>query len=204
MTQALPRPDSKPAKDEQILDAALRLFAQFGYRRTSMDDIAREAGMAKGTVYARFESKEAIFRAMQARNAADVLALCDAALDARGLAFHERLYRLLDAHYGLVYERFGASDYLAELNATRTSVGREEAEALDKSYRERIAKLIADAARRGEIDPAKTGLSGDALARQLIGGAVGAKYAGGMPASVSAYRERLAEFAKLAAAALGA
>jgi AcrR family transcriptional regulator len=34
-----------------ILDAALRVFGQYGYRRTSMDDIAREAGIGKGTIY---------------------------------------------------------------------------------------------------------------------------------------------------------
>jgi AcrR family transcriptional regulator len=40
-----------------ILDAALPVFGQYGYRRTSMDDIAREAGIAKGTIYLNFASR---------------------------------------------------------------------------------------------------------------------------------------------------
>ncbi len=52
------------AKRAAILDAALRLFSQYGYRRTSIDDIAREAEIAKGTVYLSFKSKEEIFRAL--------------------------------------------------------------------------------------------------------------------------------------------
>src|SRR5258708_13912156 len=52
------------AKRIAILDAALRLFSQYGYRRTSIDDIAREAEIAKGTVYLSFKSKEEIFRAL--------------------------------------------------------------------------------------------------------------------------------------------
>lgn len=54
----------RPAGDvkrEAILAAALALFGRYGYRRTSIDDIAREAGVAKGTVYLYVESKEALF-----------------------------------------------------------------------------------------------------------------------------------------------
>jgi AcrR family transcriptional regulator len=45
-------------------DAALRLFLESGYEATSMDAIAAEAGTTKATLYARFGSKEAIFRAV--------------------------------------------------------------------------------------------------------------------------------------------
>jgi AcrR family transcriptional regulator len=43
---------------EAILDAATRLVERFGYRKTTMDDLAREAGVGKGTLYLYFESKE--------------------------------------------------------------------------------------------------------------------------------------------------
>jgi AcrR family transcriptional regulator len=45
---------------ERILDAALEAFATNGYTRTTMDDIAGRAGVAKGTLYWRFKSKEAL------------------------------------------------------------------------------------------------------------------------------------------------
>lgn len=41
-----------------ILDAAKRLLRTHGYKRMTMDDLAREAGMGKGTLYLYFESKE--------------------------------------------------------------------------------------------------------------------------------------------------
>jgi AcrR family transcriptional regulator len=47
-----------------LLDAATRIFIGQGYRRTQMADIAAEAGVAKGTVYLYFESKEALFDAV--------------------------------------------------------------------------------------------------------------------------------------------
>lgn len=43
-----------------ILDAANRLFARYGYRKTTVEDIAREAGIGKGTVYLHFVSKEEV------------------------------------------------------------------------------------------------------------------------------------------------
>src|SRR5690242_10892307 len=41
-----------------ILDAVDRLLAQYGYQKMTLDDIVREAGLARGTLYAYFNSKE--------------------------------------------------------------------------------------------------------------------------------------------------
>lgn len=45
---------------DRILDAADRLLGRFGYRKMTIEDLAREAGIGKGTVYLSFESKESI------------------------------------------------------------------------------------------------------------------------------------------------
>jgi TetR/AcrR family fatty acid metabolism transcriptional regulator len=49
--------DPKGRKRRRILDAAVALFAEQGYRRTNVDEIARAAGVAKGTVYLYFKTK---------------------------------------------------------------------------------------------------------------------------------------------------
>ena len=46
------------SRKELILDAADRLLAHFGYKKMTVEDIAREAGIGKGTVYLHFASKE--------------------------------------------------------------------------------------------------------------------------------------------------
>lgn len=48
---------------ETILDAAEALLARYGYRKTTMDDIARDVGIGKGTTYLHFASKEEVFLA---------------------------------------------------------------------------------------------------------------------------------------------
>ena len=45
---------------EAILDATDRLLARYGYRKMTVEDIAREAGIGKGTVYLHFPSKEEV------------------------------------------------------------------------------------------------------------------------------------------------
>src|SRR5947207_9648539 len=43
-----------------ILDAIERLLARYGYKKTTMDDLAREAGIGKGTIYLYFPSKKEV------------------------------------------------------------------------------------------------------------------------------------------------
>ena len=60
-----PRWQRRPAaRPEEILDAAFTVFAEEGFARTKLDDVARRAGVSKGTLYLYFDSKETLFREM--------------------------------------------------------------------------------------------------------------------------------------------
>jgi AcrR family transcriptional regulator len=52
---------------DRILDAALELFSRWGYKKTTVDDIARQAGVAKGTIYLHWKTREALFEALLLR-----------------------------------------------------------------------------------------------------------------------------------------
>jgi len=49
-----------PGKPQQIVDAAIRVFARTGYYNSRVSDIAREAGIASGTIYLYFRTKDDI------------------------------------------------------------------------------------------------------------------------------------------------
>src|SRR5213082_1401730 len=56
-------PIGKSIKDslqEQLIDAAIKVFAEKGFHPTTIKDIAREAGIADGTIYIYFENKTAL------------------------------------------------------------------------------------------------------------------------------------------------
>jgi len=80
----------------RILSAAEGRFASFGYRRTAIAEIARDAGVAPGTLYRYFENKEEIFRAVMREGLASWLETARRVLAQPGTAV-ERLGRLAQA-----------------------------------------------------------------------------------------------------------
>ena len=67
---------------ERILDAAVEEFQRHGLRRTSLDDVARRAGVARITVYRRFSTKTGLLHATVLREAQRFLDELDRAIDA--------------------------------------------------------------------------------------------------------------------------
>lgn len=65
---------------EAILAAATDRFARFGFKKTSIEDVARRAGIGKGTVYLHFASKEELFGAAVRRIWAQAFAEIEAAV----------------------------------------------------------------------------------------------------------------------------
>ena len=52
---------------DRILDAAAALIQRWGYNKTTIDDIAKQAGVAKGTIYLHWKTREALFQALLTR-----------------------------------------------------------------------------------------------------------------------------------------
>jgi AcrR family transcriptional regulator len=59
-----PAAGQDPAKRSQIIDGARRVFIEKGFEAASMNDITREAGVSKGTIYVYFANKEELFEAL--------------------------------------------------------------------------------------------------------------------------------------------
>ena len=70
----------KEDRSGEILEAALACFAKNGFAATRMEDIARRAKIAKGTIYLYFENKEAVFKALARSSVASRLEAVEAAL----------------------------------------------------------------------------------------------------------------------------
>ena len=83
----------------RLLDTALAVFARYGFRKTSMEEVARAADISRQGLYLHFGDKEALFRAAIARMLETGLAAVDAAL-ARDAPIGQRLYAAMKAWYG--------------------------------------------------------------------------------------------------------
>jgi len=64
----------KQARPGEILDAALDVFAEKGFAAARMEDIARRAGVTKGTIYLYFPSKQDVFKALARHHVGSTLA----------------------------------------------------------------------------------------------------------------------------------
>lgn len=68
-------------KQDRILDAAFEKFKQFGFLKTTVDEIARQAQVGKGTIYSYFKNKEEILIALVDREFTRGFAIIAEAMD---------------------------------------------------------------------------------------------------------------------------
>ncbi len=81
-------------RKDLILDAADRLLARYGYQKMTIDDVAQEAGIGKGTVYLHFSSKQEVVLSHVDRIVDRVLERCAAILEQENSA-EEKLREIL-------------------------------------------------------------------------------------------------------------
>jgi AcrR family transcriptional regulator len=185
---ATARRQSADAKREAIFDAALALFGRYGFRRTSIDDIARSAGVAKGTVYLHVDTKEALFRTLSESLLARVVADARRAAAAPG-EIGGRLTAILEAKFAFFHDLLQGSPHAGELLDSKNRLCADVFARGDAAYLRVLAGAVADAARRGALRPRRHGLGAEDVARMLMAGAHGIDPEIVLPAAE--YRSRL-------------
>jgi TetR/AcrR family transcriptional regulator, regulator of autoinduction and epiphytic fitness len=184
-----PRGDSERRR-AAILDAALQVFGQYGYRRTSMDDIAREAEIGKGTIYLSFASKEEVFRALSQRLAERMLAGAEEASRAPGTTA-DKLAAMHAAWFGTYAETVRHSPHAAELLDAKHRLSADLIAEAASRYRRLVRDVLAEAAAAGELDLEAAGLTADATAELLIASARGLESSAASPAAYRRYLDAL-------------
>lgn len=134
-------------KRSAILAAAQTCFWRNGIRRTSIEDVAREAGVAKGTVYLYFASKEELFGSLANELCGAALEGVHGALAARG-TLASRLAAALDAKIGYFHRLLAGSPHAAELVDSKAAVAERSLAELDRDFHSAIGRALA-AARAG-------------------------------------------------------
>ncbi|MDO8838821.1 MAG: TetR family transcriptional regulator [Parvibaculum sp.] len=163
-----------PDKRELIVSAALDLFRHYGYRRTSMEDIARAAAVAKGTLYLYFKSKDELFEAI-CRSLAEQIAEGVTAAEALELPLEPKLTALMEAKFGFAYRWVLSSPHAAELMESSSRLSTDFFEPVTQQFRNAVLKLIREGTARGELNPKAAGLTQEAAMDALIAAAYGAE-----------------------------
>lgn len=153
------------APRERLLVAAEAQFRRFGYRRTSVEDITREAGTGKGSLYLHFDSKEAVYLAVVEASLERFLEKADAALHGEGAA-PRRLSALVEA----TADHYGRDELLRSslLGHSHLVDGRAAALAAE-IQRTRIRRLLAETIEAGQREGSvRGGLDPEATAAVLF------------------------------------
>ncbi|GLR13750.1 TetR family transcriptional regulator [Chitinimonas prasina] len=88
------RKDARPA---EIIQAALTLFSDKGFAATRLDDVAKLAGVTKGTVYLYFENKEELFKAVVRETVVPALEFAETLVEEHQGAWSDLLWQLLSS-----------------------------------------------------------------------------------------------------------
>src|ERR1700687_2143579 len=205
MTKVKKRPagpkERGSTKPSAIVLAALELFARYGYRKTSIDDIAREAQAAKSTVYLHFENKAAVFLAILNYLGDQGRQRCAAAERLGGSAV-DRVTALLDAYFGMACELCSKSQHMPELEETFSKLARARIGNLNTEYEARLARFLRALERTGEIGGPPRGLTVEQLVHILMRAVEGAKHDPTVQGDRKALERGLRELAILAIAAM--
>jgi AcrR family transcriptional regulator len=127
-----------------ILDAALALFAENGYERTSTNAIAARAGMSPGSLYQFFPNKEAIAEALSGHLVERMRAAHGSAFDpsrVTDLALDELIDRIVDPLIAFNVAHPGAKALLANTDLPASS--RDAARPLHEAVAGRVAAILA-------------------------------------------------------------
>jgi len=185
---ATPERAVRSSRRDRLLAIAIDLFTRYGVRRTSIDDLAAAAGIAKGSVYLEFRGKAELFRAAAGRLIDDLVASAIAAGDRPG-ALDERITAILGAKFWRLHELVHARPHARELIDAKDAVASEVFRAAAARYADHLVAVLAAAAARGEWSPRPPHTPAD-IADVLLRTAHGTGY-GARKLTAGAFRQRL-------------
>ena len=133
---------------KRVLAAALTLFGRHGFQRTSMADIAREAGIARATLYLRFPDKRALFNALASSLVDEALAGAEAAWVA-GASLSDNIAAALLAKELGFFRILNTTPHGSELLELETELTAIHVTRLDAGFTALLAQRGRQAARDG-------------------------------------------------------
>jgi len=126
---------------QTVVRVAAGIFVRFGYKKTSMDEVAQAVGLSRQGLYLHFPNKETLFREVVAHLASTVLDALNRTLELPELALEERLHGGFLAMYS---GAFGAHDsqHLQELFASAAAICPEELTTLDEQIVASLTRVL--------------------------------------------------------------
>jgi AcrR family transcriptional regulator len=139
-------------KRETILDAARTRFAQFGMKKTTVEEIARDAGVGKAAIYEHFAGKEALLAAVVRHESDLLLSLVQRAVAETPGGAREKLRALVLAKVRHLKGLRNFNGYQIETFPEMRPLVREEGRRYRKQERKIVEGILAEGTAAGVLD----------------------------------------------------
>ncbi len=138
-------------KRERILAAAERIFAQRGFFHARVSEIAREAGVADGTIYLYFKSKDELLISLFESRMERVVVSLGAAIESAGPSARDRLIAFLDTYVHLVVDNPALAEVLTVELRQSSKFMKEYQSRQFGDFLRLLAALVSDGQEAGEF-----------------------------------------------------
>lgn len=183
---------------EDILRAAGSIFSHYGFRRASLEEIAREAGISRTGLYHHFSSKEEIFRATAERLHERTHADAEAKAASNG-GLEQRLLGVLDAKLGRIHA-VASSRHGGEIVDESNRLCGEIISKWSRRHQKLIAGMLRAADEAGTLRLADAGFTPDTAAGFLVLCAYGLQGPLGSAPTAAQYQRRLEQLVRVSVA----
>ena len=155
------------AKRDAVYDAAPVVFAQYGFRRTTMNDIAKSAGISRPALYLMFENKEDLFQGLAAHRLDQAIDSALSVLQGNG-KIADRFRESLLVFEQIFYEPIADSPHGTELMDISLSLASEIMTKKLARFHAALTKSLSEAEARGQITFARTPMKPRAFVELLF------------------------------------
>ena len=170
---------------EAILKAATATFLRYGFKKTSMDDVAQAAGVSRQGLYLYFDTKDLLFREALQYLVSHMISTARSVAEDRNLSIRDRLLGVFEAVHGSAFQS-ASPEHAFELLQSAQSADGALLVQLDRDLMGIVAALLAEAGAADRWEEA--GVTVAELSEQLLMSAKGIKAS---VDTLAAYRERM-------------
>ena len=170
---------------EAILVAATAIFLRYGFKKTSMDDVAQAAGVSRQGLYLYFDTKDFLFREALQYLVSHMISTARSVAEDGNLSLRDRLLGVFEAVHGSAFQSVSPEHAFELLQSAQSAAGALLVQ-LERDLMGIVAALLAQAGAADRWEEA--GVTVTELSEQLLMSAKGIKAS---VDTLAAYRERM-------------
>lgn len=142
-------------KKEKVINAAKKLFTQYGYYKVSMDEIAKESKVTKKTIYAYFKDKNSLIEYLLVEEIDKMKKLADK-IDKKNISFEDKIHEIITLQLDYKSNSKLLGYYFEEVEQGKLKIDKERCNVFNKTIQSELKIRLDKAMIEGYIKKCDT------------------------------------------------